>query len=331
MVSVIIPVYKVEEYLRVCVDSVLAQTYTDIEIILVDDGSPDNCGQICDEYAAADRRVKVIHKENGGQSEARNVGIDAAHGEYLCFVDSDDYIEREAVEELLAAAEKSKADIVFFDSVSVNEASGYKTDSMIHSLEYTEAPGTDVLIKALQHEDYFPAVWSNFYHAAFFKKNNFRFKKGIYFEDLLLNILAYIRSEKVVFLKKSLYYYRIRNHSAMTSEPSDKHFNGLLSCIAAFRKEIKSCSDTKKIKALELSIIYAANLYLFEFSRLGIANTRARARELVYLRYAARQLSVSCKRRLMIKLSFPEMFYLYRKVLFPLKERILTAIKGASV
>ncbi|KAF3371822.1 glycosyl transferase family 2, partial [Enterococcus faecium] len=90
-ISIIVPVYKVEKYLRKCVDSILAQTFTDFEVILVDDGSPDNSGKICDEYAEKDNRVRVIHKENGGLSSARNAGIDVARGKYLGFVDSDDY------------------------------------------------------------------------------------------------------------------------------------------------------------------------------------------------------------------------------------------------
>ena len=92
-VSIIVPVYKVEKYLRKCIDSIINQTLKDIEIILVDDGSPDNCGKICDEYAAKDTRIKVIHKENGGLSSARNAGMEVAEGEYIGFVDSDDWIE----------------------------------------------------------------------------------------------------------------------------------------------------------------------------------------------------------------------------------------------
>ncbi|MDT6814838.1 glycosyltransferase, partial [Enterococcus faecium] len=94
-ISIIVPVYKVEKYLRKCVDSILAQTFTDFEVILVDDGSPDNSGKICDEYAEKDNRVRVIHKENGGLSSARNAGIDVARGKYLGFVDSDDYIDED--------------------------------------------------------------------------------------------------------------------------------------------------------------------------------------------------------------------------------------------
>lgn len=112
MVSVIIPVYNVEQYLRRCIDSVLAQTYTDLEIILVDDGSPDGSGAICDEYAAKDSRIKVIHQANAGVSAARNAGMDLASGEYLAFIDSDDFIEPEMYEQMLAAAEKTGADVV---------------------------------------------------------------------------------------------------------------------------------------------------------------------------------------------------------------------------
>jgi glycosyltransferase involved in cell wall biosynthesis len=110
LISVIIPVYKVEAYLTVCVESVLAQTYEQLEIILVDDGSPDNCPKICDEFAARDSRIRVIHKENGGLSSARNAGIDAARGEYLAFLDSDDLWTPVFLERLCRAAQETGAD-----------------------------------------------------------------------------------------------------------------------------------------------------------------------------------------------------------------------------
>ncbi|MBA1325633.1 glycosyltransferase [Enterococcus faecium] len=109
--SIIVPVYKVEKYLRKCVDSILAQTFTDFEVILVDDGSPDNSGKICDEYAEKDNRVRVIHKENGGLSSARNAGIDVARGKYLGFVDSDDYIDEDMYEILYENLKIHDADI----------------------------------------------------------------------------------------------------------------------------------------------------------------------------------------------------------------------------
>lgn len=112
IISIIVPVYKVEKYLKRCIDSIVNQTYENIEIILVDDGSPDNCGNICDEYAEQYKRIKVIHKENGGQSSARNAGLDVAKGEYIGFVDSDDYIDEEMYEQLMKIALDTDADIV---------------------------------------------------------------------------------------------------------------------------------------------------------------------------------------------------------------------------
>ncbi len=123
-VSVIVPVYKVEPYLRRCVDSILAQTFTDFELILVDDGSPDNCGAICDEYAEKDSRVKVIHKKNGGVSSARNMGLDAARGEYIYFCDGDDYIEKELLADAVQAM--SGYDMVVFNTFFV-DINGVKT------------------------------------------------------------------------------------------------------------------------------------------------------------------------------------------------------------
>ena len=111
LVSVIVPIYKVEKYLGKCVDSIINQTYKNLEIILVDDGSPDNSGKICDEYAKKDNRIKVIHKENGGLSSARNAGLDVATGEFIAFVDSDDRIHLDFVEKLYRAIKEENADI----------------------------------------------------------------------------------------------------------------------------------------------------------------------------------------------------------------------------
>lgn len=112
MISVIVPVFKVEKFLSKCIESILNQTYTDIEVILVDDGSPDKCGEICDLYAQRDKRVKVIHKENGGQASARNAGLEIATGDYISFIDSDDWIDKDMYEELLRVAKSTDADIV---------------------------------------------------------------------------------------------------------------------------------------------------------------------------------------------------------------------------
>ena len=113
LISIVIPIYNVEKYIEKCLDSVIKQTYKNIEIILVDDGSPDNCGKICDSYANNDKRIQVIHKENGGLSDARNVGIERANGKYITFVDSDDYIELDYIEYLYTLIKKYNTKISF--------------------------------------------------------------------------------------------------------------------------------------------------------------------------------------------------------------------------
>lgn len=120
-ISVIVPVYKTEEYLSRCVDSILVSTYKDIEVILVDDGSPDNAGRICDEYAEKDARVRVIHKENGGLSSARNAGLDVAVGDYITFVDSDDYIAHDIYEKLCTKLEATDTDVAMMGVMAVSE------------------------------------------------------------------------------------------------------------------------------------------------------------------------------------------------------------------
>ena len=114
-VSIIVPVYKAEQYLHRCVDSILSQSFTDCELILVDDGSPDKSGKICDEYASRDSRIQVIHKQNGGVSSARNAGLEVAHGEYVWFVDSDDWIDNDSLKEIYNIMDKTNADICFFE------------------------------------------------------------------------------------------------------------------------------------------------------------------------------------------------------------------------
>ena len=163
LISVVIPVYKVEKFIRNCVDSVIAQTYKDLEIILVDDVSPDGCPAICDEYAAADKRIKTVHKENGGLSSARNAGLDVATGEYVFFVDSDDYISENAIERLYEALIKEKADIAICDWVAVDE-NGNKVVKKISPLK-NECLNRDGLFKKITEPNYYYYVvsWNKLY------------------------------------------------------------------------------------------------------------------------------------------------------------------------
>ncbi len=143
LVSVIIPIYKVEPYIRECLDSVINQTYRNLEIILVDDGSPDGCPKICDEYAENDSRIKVVHKENGGLSDARNKGLDVASGEYITFVDSDDVVHKAYVEFLYDNLKKTNSDVSVCQSVSFRDLQKIK-DVEINN-EWYVLPGKEAV------------------------------------------------------------------------------------------------------------------------------------------------------------------------------------------
>jgi len=218
IISVVIPVYKVEQYLSECVDSILNQTYDALEIILVDDGSPDSCGKICDEYAKRDSRIKVIHKENGGLSDARNAGIDIASGDYITFVDSDDYIAKDMIEKLYSALIKNNADV----SLCARYCFGDKIETFI----FPEKNECIVLGEKNKYEslDFILhncwEAWSKLFKINLFKE--FRYPKGVLYEDFSLTPKIFFYVSRSVFIPEGLYYYRIRDDSIMTQIPQSK-------------------------------------------------------------------------------------------------------------
>ena len=222
LVSVIVPVYKVEAYLGRCVDSILAQTHRNLEVILVDDGSPDRCGMICDEYAERDPRVCVIHKENGGLSSARNAGIDIAKGEYLEFVDSDDWIEPDAVESLLSAARQHQVDLVIGGRWDVKEKTGEKTVGLCP--EKTETvPAEETVRRIFRWENCDSAAWDKLYHRRLFRQ--IRYPYGVICEDVPVTYLIAFDAGRVTFLSKPIYNYLHRQGSITYSAVSEKNFH----------------------------------------------------------------------------------------------------------
>lgn len=189
LVSIIVPIYKTERFLRKCVDSILSQTYTNIEVILVDDGSPDNCGLICEEYAKCDARIKVIHKQNAGLSEARNTGIETANGKYILFVDSDDYLENQTVEMLIDGAQDNCLSVI-----------GYKLDfvnsNIINTPEQAYGSFESLQSYLLSFHKLFATkfnfAWGKLYDLSIIQKHSLRFKKGLSLvEDVIFNLQYY--------------------------------------------------------------------------------------------------------------------------------------------
>ena len=228
LISVIIPVYNVEEYLRECVDSVLSQTYENYEIILVDDGSTDNSGKICDEYAK-NSKITVIHKENGGLSDTRNKGLELAKGEYIYFLDSDDFIVSETFEELVSAITKADADFVFFDSLSFeDEGRNYNIEQRyVRKNDYGTQNGAACLLELLKNRDYHSAVPLCFIKKKMLSNSGLRFVEGIYYEDSIFTYDLFMLSETVTHCKKAYYHRRYRKSSIMTSKKNKKYFDSI--------------------------------------------------------------------------------------------------------
>ncbi len=210
LISVIVPIYKVERYLAKCVESILGQTYRNLEIILVDDGSPDRCGAICDAYAGRDLRVKVIHKENGGLSDARNVALDVARGEYITFVDSDDYVAETYVETLYRLVEKYGCEVSVVSSQSFVEG-GVPEVPQIHEEECCFS-ALQAIECMFYQEKFDTAAWAKLYRRSLFE-SGIRYPKGLLFEDLPTAYLLFAQGRKVAFSNKRLYYYMWRKDS----------------------------------------------------------------------------------------------------------------------
>lgn len=204
-VSVIVPVYKTEKYLRQCVDSIIHQTYKNLEIILVDDGSPDGSPAICDEYAMIDDRVKVIHQKNAGQSVARNVALDLCCGDYISFVDSDDWLEIHAIECLINKAEENNFDVIIFNANTVqNDVKTERFFPYENGLIMTAAELVDLTLKDIIGGQ----PWFKLYRKELW--SNIRFPEGRIYEDLAVSFLPFTAAKgNIGFISEPLYNYRL--------------------------------------------------------------------------------------------------------------------------
>lgn len=211
MVSVIVPVYKVEKYLNRCLDSILSQSYKNLEVILVDDGSPDNCGKICDEYAQKDGRIKVIHKQNGGMSSARNAGLEIATGKYISFVDSDDWLDFKFIETLRNAMIETDVDMTACafcrTKGDVAKRNKFEQNSKIVKDKY---------FAIFDENSYAGYACNKLFKREIIEKYNIRFDEKIFNgEDFLFNLEYIHNSQRTSFIDQDLYFYFFRENSMM--------------------------------------------------------------------------------------------------------------------
>ena len=267
-VSVIVPVYKVEKYLKKCIDSILNQTYRDLEVILVDDGSPDQCGAICDRYGREDSRVHVIHKENGGLSDARNTGVECASGEYILFVDSDDYIDPELVEKTVKAAEKTGCDLVMFDYIREEENFSLPCYSELPEGQVlTLEKNPEILISTL-------SAWSKLYKRAFYLECGHWFPKGRLYEDLGSIPKIFLDAKSIVYVRGAFYHYLIRQGSIMTSTALSKNFTDRTAMCRASLDYFRDCGKWQQFHD-ELEYLAFRNIYFEPSKEIILADRKS--------------------------------------------------------
>lgn len=244
-VSIVVPVYNVEQYLERCIESICNQSYKNLEVILVNDGSTDQSPQICDKYARKDDRIKVLHKENGGLSDARNVGLSYVTGEYVYFCDSDDYIEKELLSDCMEVMNKQECDIVMFAYYRIQN--GFVTvcreDLPLHVFSIKDTP--NLLLTS-------PTACNKIFNTRFLKKADILFPKGKLYEDLGTIPKLYQVAENIVYIDKPYYYYDIREGSIMTATKKERAYTNRIKMIESILEYYKELGLYQKyMKELE--------------------------------------------------------------------------------
>lgn len=273
-VSIVVPVYKVEKEIERCVNSLIKQSMHDIEIILVNDGSPDKCPQMCEEYAEKDSRVKVIHKKNGGLSDARNAGLVEAKGQYVLFVDSDDYISRNACEVLYSNVIECNLDIVVADAIKVENNKVSKINHAEVSLNRV-MDGADFLKEQLSSDSMYMAAWLNLYRKDFLIESGLFFKKAILHEDEQWTPRVFLKAEKVKYVKLPFYYYIIRENSITKKKDRSKNGIDLINTCYELEKVYEIIDDIELKKQLNnylfmlfLNAIHIGDLYDKKYNKI---------------------------------------------------------------
>lgn len=261
LISVIVPIYNVEKYLRACIESILNQTYKSIEIILVDDGSTDFCPEICDEFQKKDNRIKVIHKKNGGLSDARNIGIENSSGLYICFVDSDDFIKTNYVELLYKSIKKNNTKIsqcgyTYYDGTA-KENINYNNDIVLKKREYFYDNFTSHIIDNT-------VVWNKMYSKDIFK--DLKFNKGKIHEDEYFTYKAVDKAGKISIIKECLYLYRINETSIMRRKYNYKRLDAL----EAFREKNIYFKEKYDSDLYNCFATYYLDLLLYHYKQVTI-------------------------------------------------------------
>lgn len=312
-ISIIVPVYRVEAYLPACVESIRAQTYPDLEILLVDDGSPDGCPQLCDAYAAQDPRIRVVHKKNGGLSDARNAGLEAATGEYIGFVDSDDLIEAEMYQTLLDELQRSGADLVIckYDEIDSRTGNPLPRGSELK----TECLSGEQALEKLNARYYgdYVVAWNKLYSRKALR--GIHFPVGKIHEDQFVAHRIFANCDTVACIDRPLYHYMKREASITNQALSAKRLDDVeaLCCRCDFYKERKQEKLRRETQRLMESRYLKLRPYLIgRWRDRAEWNTIRRIDRMFYEHYADCNPEAALPKKLRYR--FPEISFFFWRV-----------------
>lgn len=273
LVSVIVPIYNVEKYLKKCIDSILNQTYKNMEIILVNDGSPDNCHIICDEYSKIDNRIKVIEKENGGLSDARNKGIEYANGDYIIFIDSDDYWELpSAISDIIEQIKMTTPDVLIFNYKKYYEDRNVYSDKVLTCNRYKLLSAKNQIGYLVESRCYENSVWNKVIKKSLFDENDLTFRKGVFSEDMEWSAKLARYAKSYDYYDKTLLVYLQRSGSitkSITYKNIEDIFNNVVHCIEV----MNSCIDVNICNALKEYIAFQYSILLINLGNTNLEGT----------------------------------------------------------
>ena len=311
LVSIIVPVYNTEKYVERCIKSICNQTYKNIELLIIDDGSTDNSGKICDKWAEKDIRVKVIHEENRGVSIARNRGIELSQGDYIGFVDSDDVIDEHMYENMLEEAHKGNYDIICCNGYFMY--SGEEKKIIISNYESKELECKNYMLFSIQNGGY---VCNRIYKKTCIK--NIEFRKDIYIlEDLLFNMEISEKCKKIKYINNPLYFYYINSNSALREKTTFRNVYKRVSALTAKEEIIKICEKHCLDIINQLKMEYVFNAYRLRYIYKYIDNyTQNVAKKYINQKIFFKKSNLFYKLKTMLIVYFPKMYvFLKRKEL----------------
>lgn len=259
------PIYKAEKYLDKCVTSILQQTFRDFELLLIDDGSPDGCGRMCDEYALRDSRVKVFHKSNGGVSSARQLGTEKAQGEYIIHADPDDWVEKDMLEELYNKAINDNADMVICDFIM-----DFPKRSVYIKQEIKEGTASNNILRLLLNQQLHGSCWNKLIRTSLFKKYNISFPVDIIrWEDLYVICNILLHPIKVAYIPKAFYHYdQIVNEESIVRKPSQIGVSSQILFCNYFQQKLSPSEHYEEelytIKSCTKILMLTSELYSFD-------------------------------------------------------------------